>query len=84
MEAELSKVKKDLKKIGPEIEKELQKAKVEIEKAKVEMKEYKSLVDGLEKDGLITKKDGYSIKHKDGKLTHIAAFATATVNFSIF
>jgi hypothetical protein len=69
MEAELAKVKEDMKKIGPQIEKELQKAKIEIEKAKVEMKEYKSFVDGLEKDGLINKKEGYSIRHKDGKLT---------------
>ena len=69
MEAELAKVKEDMKKIGPEIEKELQNAKVEIEKAKVEMKEYKSFVDGLDKDGLINKKGEYSIKHKNGKLT---------------
>ena len=40
-----------------------------LEKAKVEMKEYKSFVDGLANDGLINKKEGYSIKHKDGKLT---------------
>ena len=39
-----------------------------IEKAKVEMKEYKSFVDGLEKDGLINKKENYSIKYNDGKL----------------
>ncbi len=77
MEAELSKVKEDLKKIGPEIEKELQKAKVEIEKAKVEMKEYKSFVEGLQKDGLINKKESYSIKHKDGKLTINDKEATA-------
>lgn len=69
METELAKAKEDMKKIGPQIEKELQKAKVEIEKAKAEMKEYKSFVDGLEKDGLINKKEGYSIRHKDGKLT---------------
>jgi hypothetical protein len=69
MEAELAKTKEEMKKIGPQIEKELQKAKVEIEKAKVEMKEYKSFVDGLEKDGLINKKEGYTISHKDGKLT---------------
>ena len=25
-------------------------------------------MDGLERDGLINKKDNYSIKHKDGKL----------------
>ena len=68
VEEEMAKAKKELEKIGPQIEKEMQKAKVEIEKAKVEMKEYKSFVDGLANDGLIDKKEGYSIKHKDGKL----------------
>jgi hypothetical protein len=67
-DAGLAKAKKELEKLGPQIEKELQNAKVEIEKAKVEMKEYKSFVDGLANDGLIDKKEGYSIKHKDGKL----------------
>lgn len=69
MEAEMAKAKKELEKIGPQIEKELDKAKIEIEKAKTEMKEYKSFIDGLEKDGLINKKEGYTIKHKNGKLT---------------
>jgi hypothetical protein len=69
VDEELAKAKKELEKIRPQIEKELQNAKVEIEKAKVEMKEYKSFVDGLADDGLIDKKEGYSIKHKDGKLT---------------
>jgi copper chaperone CopZ len=65
---EMKNVEKELKKIGPEIEKSLEKAKVEIEKAKAELKEYKGFIDGLEKDGLISKKDGYSLKHKDGEL----------------
>ena len=69
VDEELAKAKKELEKIRPQIEKELQNAKVEIEKAKIEMKEYKSFVDGLANDGLIDKKEGYSIKHKDGKLT---------------
>jgi len=75
VEEEMAKARKELEKIGPQIEKELKKAKVEIEnakveieKAKVEMKEYKSFVDGLSNDGLIDKKEGYSINHKDGKL----------------
>lgn len=68
MHEELAKTKEEMKKIGPQIEKELKNAKVEIEKAKAELKEYKSFVDGLEKDGLINKKENYSIKHKDGKL----------------
>ena len=68
MKAGLEEAREEMKKIGPQLEKELQKAKVEIEKAKAEMKEYKSFVDGLEKDGLINKKEGYSIKYKNGKL----------------
>ena len=68
VEIEMAKARKELEKIGPQIEKEMQKAKVEIEKAKVEMKEYKFFVDGLATDGLIDKKDDYSIQHKDGKL----------------
>ena len=68
VDAEMTKARKELEKIGPQIEKEMQNAKVEIEKAKAEMKEYKSFVDGLASDGLINKKEGYSIQHKDGKL----------------
>ena len=70
MEFDLNKMKDmelELKKIGPEIEKSLMKAKVEIEKVKAELKEYKKFVDGLENDGLIDKKAGYKIKHKDGE-----------------
>ena len=69
IDAELDKARKELEKVGPQIEEELKKAKLEIEKAKVEMKEYKSFVDGLANDGLINKKAGYTIQHKDGKLT---------------
>ncbi len=68
LNADIEKAKEEMKEIGPKLEKEMQKAKVEIERAKVEMKEYKSFVDGLEADGLINKKEGYSIKHKEGKL----------------
>jgi hypothetical protein len=68
MEKEMSRAKEEMEKIGPQIEKEMQRAKVEVEKAKAEMKEYKTFVDGLEKDGLINKSEGYSLKHKDGEL----------------
>jgi len=69
LDADMKKLEEELKKIGPEIEKGMEKARVEIEKAKTEMKEYKEFVDGLEKDGLINKKEPYSIKHKNGELT---------------
>jgi hypothetical protein len=68
VEKEMEKVKEEMKDLGPTIQKEMEKAKVEIEKAKVEIKEYKEFVNGLENDGLINKKEGYSLKHKDGEL----------------
>ncbi|HEX4877098.1 MAG TPA: hypothetical protein VFV31_10530, partial [Chitinophagaceae bacterium] len=37
-------------------------------KAKAEISEYKSFTEGLEKDGLINKKEGYSLKHKNKEL----------------
>jgi len=61
---DMEKAKLELDNLGPQLEK----AKESIEKAKEEMKEYKGFVDGLEKDGLINKKDEYTIKHKDGEL----------------
>ena len=72
---DMSKLNEDMKKLdlqmkelGPKIEKEMEKAKLEIAKAKEEMKEYKAFVDGLDKDGLINKKEPYSIEHKNGEL----------------
>lgn len=68
LDAEMKKVKEEMKEIGPKIKKEMGKAKVEIEKAKMVITEYKEFVDGLENDGLINKKEGYTLKHKDGEL----------------
>lgn len=76
MEAEMKEAQEELKKIQPKIQQELanakidmEKAKVEIAKAKAEMKEYKEFVDGLDKDGLINKKESYTIRHDSGTLT---------------
>ena len=52
----------------PDIKIELEKAKVSIEKAKVQVRAYKSFINGLEADGLINNKDGYTIEYKDGEL----------------
>jgi hypothetical protein len=68
LDAEMQRVKDEMKDLGPKIQKEMEKAKVEIEKAKSVIKEYKEFVNGLENDGLINKKEGYSLKHKDGEL----------------
>jgi hypothetical protein len=68
MTEEMKKVQEEMKELGPKMQKEMEKAKVEIEKAKAEMKEYKGFVDGLNDDGLINKKEAYTLKHKDGEL----------------
>jgi copper chaperone CopZ len=69
IDKELKRAQEQIKNIQPQIEKGLADAKVQIEKAKVEIREYKNFVDGLEKNGLLNKKENYSIRHKDGKLT---------------
>ncbi|MFI5186397.1 MAG: hypothetical protein ACHQF0_06715 [Chitinophagales bacterium] len=68
LDEQMKDLKIEMKDLQPKIEKEMKKAKGEIEKAKGEMKEYKSFVDGLEQDGLINKKEGYTIEHKNGEL----------------
>jgi len=68
IERELAKAKEEIEKIRPGLEKELARAKVEIEKAKVEIREYKSFINGLEKDGVLNTKEEYRIIHKNGKL----------------
>ena len=68
LDEDMKKLSEEMKELGPKMQKEMEKAKVEMEKAKTEIKEYKGFVDGLEDDGLLNKKEGYSLKHKDGEL----------------
>jgi hypothetical protein len=68
LQEEMKKLQEEMKDLGPQMEKELANAKVEIEKAKKEMQEYKDFVDGLDKDGLINKKQDYTIEEKSGDL----------------
>lgn len=68
IQKEVQKAKLEIEKQGPQIKLEMEKAKVAVEKAKTELKSFKGFIDGLEKDGLINKKDGYTIDHKDGEL----------------
>jgi esterase/lipase len=65
-ETDFSKIEADLKKIKPEVEKSLKDAKKSIDKAKMELQEYKTFIDELEKDGLINKKENYSVEHQNG------------------
>lgn len=68
LKEEMKGLEKELQKIGPEVKKSLEGAREEIQKAKAELQAYKSFVDGLEKDGLISKKKGYTLEHKNGEL----------------
>jgi hypothetical protein len=65
---ELPKIEAQLKKMGPEIEASMKEAKKSMEKAKQEMQEYKDFIEGLDKDGLINRKQDYRIEHEDGVL----------------
>ena len=86
VDMDMKKMEAELSKIGPEIEKSMEKAKVEIEKVKTEMKEYNEFADGLEKDGLLKRKEDYTIKHKDGELIVNNKKVSASVynKYSIF
>lgn len=66
---DFEKLESGMKKLRPEIEKSMKEAHKSIEKAKEELKVYKSLIDGLDKDGLINKKENYTIEYKNGALT---------------
>ncbi len=66
---DFSKMEADLQKMKPELEKSMKEAHESIEKAKQELKTYKSLIDGLDKEGLINKKEAYTIEYKSGELT---------------
>jgi membrane protein involved in colicin uptake len=68
-DVDMEQIESNLKKMKPEIEKSINKAHASIEKAKKEMTEYKNFIDGLDKDGLINKKENYTIEYKSGELT---------------
>jgi hypothetical protein len=69
LKADMDKLREELKQIQPGLEKEMSKLKVQMQDLKVEMKEYHEFVDGLDKEGLINKKEPFEIKNKDGELT---------------
>jgi esterase/lipase len=78
-EIDFQKIETDLKKMRPELEKSMKGAQESIEKARKELTGYKSLIDGLDKDGLINKKEAYTIEYKDGQLTINGKKQTAEV-----
>jgi hypothetical protein len=68
-EIDFKEIEENIKKIQPQIEQSMKDAKISIEKAKQDLLEYKNFIDGLEKDGLINKKQNYTIEYKNGELT---------------
>ena len=66
---DFSKIEADLQKLKPEMEKSMKEAHENIDKVKQELKTYKRLIDGLDKDGLLNKKEAYTIEYKSGELT---------------
>lgn len=65
---DFEKIETDLKKVKPNIEKSMKAAHESIEKAKEELHAYKNLIDGLDRDGLINKKEDYTIEYKNDAL----------------
>lgn len=65
---ELEKVKEDMKKQKFDIKTDLDKAREDIDKAKDELKGYQQMIYDMEKDGLLSTKEDYSIEYKSGDL----------------
>ena len=68
-EQEMTRFQTEMAKLGPELKKELERSKVKIAEIREEMKAYRDFVNVLDKDGLINKKEPYSIHHENGELT---------------
>lgn len=69
IEKEMERAKKELLEVEPKLKIELEHAQKEIERAKAELKEFKTFIDGLDADGVINKKEEYTINHENGVLT---------------
>lgn len=65
---ELAKVREEMKNQKFDLKKEMEQANVEIEKAKSALKGYQEMIYEMEKDGLLSTKEDYSIKYNDGEL----------------
>lgn len=80
-EIDLKKMKEELANIQPQIEKAMKEAKADIAKARKEITNYKNLVNALDADGLLNKKDHYKIEYRSKELTvngkKLSAEATA-------
>ncbi len=67
-EIDMSKLRDEMRDLRPQIEKAMAEAGESLEKAKAELTNYKTLIDGLDKEGLIKKEGSFTIQYKAGKL----------------
>ena len=67
-EIDMVKVQNEMRDLRPKIEKAMAEAGESLEKAKAELTNYKTLIDGLDKEGLIRKEGSFTIQYKSGKL----------------
>ena len=65
---EMAKVKEEMKDQKFNFKKDMEKAKVELDNAKSELKDYQDMIYEMEKDGLLSTKEDYSIRYNDGEL----------------
>jgi len=68
LKKEMEKVKKEMELNKDHLKIDMDKLKVDMEKAKSEMAEVKDMVNDMEKDGLINKKESNTIEYKDKQL----------------
>jgi chromosome segregation ATPase len=67
---EMENVKKHLKEnMNKDVNEELEKAKEEIGRAKEELQGYKNMLSEMEKEGLLSTKENYTVEYKDGELS---------------
>ena len=68
VKVEMTRVKEELKLEKLDMKEVLTKANVEIEQARKELESYQEMIYAMEKDGLLSTHEDYTIKHADGEL----------------
>jgi hypothetical protein len=65
---EVKKAQSEMQEVKVNMKKELENAHVDIEKAKVELRAYQEMIYDMEKDGLLSTKEDYTIQYKNSEL----------------
>jgi hypothetical protein len=67
-DVDMKKIQSEIATMKPDLDKTMADARKSIDKAKTELLAYKGLIDGLDRDKLINKKEDYTIEYKKGAL----------------